>query len=313
MSRPPRTPMWLLWLLLAMLCGLVLYGIVTASPARAADNLDDVTVIAHRGASGVQPENTVAAIRAAVARGVRHVEMDFRCTSSGTIVAAHDAKWDRQSTGTGNVADRPWSYVKRQYARRLGVAWKYLAKRKRHERHPHLARVLREVEAHGLTLHVDMKTRDCERKTLRVLQAAHDRGVSIVFGAHTDEQRQLALDITRLPLSTSHVTVPEPEVDTMAEAEALVEEETADEPTTRGDPRIRWLSARHSAITPELVRAAHDAGMLVRVWTFRREDRYVPDEYANMREWVAQLHAETGFDAIITDNVDERHHGIPLP
>ena len=48
-------------------------------------------VIAHRGASGVAPENTLAAFRAALAMDVDGVELDYRHTADGVPVVMHDA------------------------------------------------------------------------------------------------------------------------------------------------------------------------------------------------------------------------------
>lgn len=49
-------------------------------------------VIAHRGASGLEPENTVAAFRGAVALGVDGVELDVRRSADGKLVVHHDAR-----------------------------------------------------------------------------------------------------------------------------------------------------------------------------------------------------------------------------
>ena len=49
-------------------------------------------VIAHRGASGLEPENTVAAFRRAVALGADGVELDVRRSADGVLVVHHDAR-----------------------------------------------------------------------------------------------------------------------------------------------------------------------------------------------------------------------------
>ncbi|MEK6286796.1 MAG: glycerophosphodiester phosphodiesterase family protein [Acidobacteriota bacterium] len=61
-------------------------------------------VIAHRGASGLAPENTVAAFKLAVALGADGVEMDVQLSSDGTPVVIHDARVNRTTDGSGNVA-----------------------------------------------------------------------------------------------------------------------------------------------------------------------------------------------------------------
>ncbi|MEQ9042580.1 MAG: glycerophosphodiester phosphodiesterase family protein [Alphaproteobacteria bacterium] len=62
-------------------------------------------IIAHRGASGVAPENTLAAIRRAGELGARWVEVDVRRTASGDLVLMHDASLERTTNGTGLVSE----------------------------------------------------------------------------------------------------------------------------------------------------------------------------------------------------------------
>jgi glycerophosphoryl diester phosphodiesterase len=47
-------------------------------------------VIAHRGASWDEPENTLRAFRRAIELGAGHVELDVRATRDGVLIAAHD-------------------------------------------------------------------------------------------------------------------------------------------------------------------------------------------------------------------------------
>lgn len=58
-------------------------------------------VIAHRGASGVAPENTLAAIRAAAEQGARWVEVDVAVTADGVPVIHHDDRLERCTNGRG--------------------------------------------------------------------------------------------------------------------------------------------------------------------------------------------------------------------
>jgi glycerophosphoryl diester phosphodiesterase len=62
-------------------------------------------VIAHRGASGHAPENTLAAFRKAVAQGATFIETDLQLTRDAHFVAIHDATVNRTSNGTGAVHD----------------------------------------------------------------------------------------------------------------------------------------------------------------------------------------------------------------
>jgi len=64
-----------------------------------------VLVIAHRGASGHAPENTVAAFRRAVSMGATFIETDLQLSRDARFVAIHDATVDRTTNGRGAVHD----------------------------------------------------------------------------------------------------------------------------------------------------------------------------------------------------------------
>lgn len=60
-------------------------------------------IIAHRGASAYEPENTLRAIRRALDLEADMVEVDVRATKDGHIVVMHDEKVDRTTNGRGYV------------------------------------------------------------------------------------------------------------------------------------------------------------------------------------------------------------------
>lgn len=66
-------------------------------------------VIAHRGASGYAPENTIAAFRKALDIGADALELDLRQTKDSVLVVLHDSDVDRTTNGNGNVKDFTFS------------------------------------------------------------------------------------------------------------------------------------------------------------------------------------------------------------
>lgn len=60
-------------------------------------------IIAHRGASSIAPENTLAAFQAAIDLGVDMIELDVRNTKDEQIVVIHDETLDRTTNGVGPV------------------------------------------------------------------------------------------------------------------------------------------------------------------------------------------------------------------
>jgi len=61
-------------------------------------------IVAHRGASRVAPENTLAAFRIAAAQGARWVEFDASLIGDGTAVLHHDGTLDRCTDRSGPLA-----------------------------------------------------------------------------------------------------------------------------------------------------------------------------------------------------------------
>jgi glycerophosphoryl diester phosphodiesterase len=63
-------------------------------------------VIAHRGASGSCPENTLPAFRRAVELGAHMIELDVQLTRDGHPVVIHDTTLHRTTSGRGAVRSR---------------------------------------------------------------------------------------------------------------------------------------------------------------------------------------------------------------
>ena len=66
--------------------------------------------VAHRGTDqgSPHPENSLAALEALLAHGIRAVEIDVAQTRDGVAVLFHDGVWEKGSDGTGAVAATPW-------------------------------------------------------------------------------------------------------------------------------------------------------------------------------------------------------------
>lgn len=60
-------------------------------------------IVAHRGASGLAPENTMASFELAELLGADYIELDVRLSKDGELVVIHDAKLDRTTNVSGFV------------------------------------------------------------------------------------------------------------------------------------------------------------------------------------------------------------------
>jgi glycerophosphoryl diester phosphodiesterase len=69
-------------------------------------------LVAHRGASGLAPENTIAAFQLALAMDVDGIELDVHRTVDGVIVAAHDSTVDRTTGANGRIGAMEWARLR---------------------------------------------------------------------------------------------------------------------------------------------------------------------------------------------------------
>src|SRR5690606_22144044 len=67
-------------------------------------DLPSPALSAHRGASGIRPENTLAAFRVALAQGADILESDVHVTADGVPVLSHDPYIDRVTEGSGPIS-----------------------------------------------------------------------------------------------------------------------------------------------------------------------------------------------------------------
>lgn len=68
--------------------------------------------VAHRGASGHAPENTLPAIELAIEMGSQFVEIDVQLSKDGKVVVIHDETVDRTTDGEGRVKDLAFSELR---------------------------------------------------------------------------------------------------------------------------------------------------------------------------------------------------------
>ena len=73
-------------------------------------------VIAHRGASGEEQENTLPAFERAIELGADYVEFDVQAASDGGLVVFHDLTLDRLTADRGPLRTRPLAAL-----RELGI------------------------------------------------------------------------------------------------------------------------------------------------------------------------------------------------
>jgi glycerophosphoryl diester phosphodiesterase len=117
----------------------------------------DFFVIAHRGASAYEPENTLRSFRRAVDMGADIVELDVRLSRDGALVVIHDETLDRTTNGCGAVRDKTLAEL-RSLDAGLG------------ERVPTLDEVVSEV-GDKVALAIEIKERGAEEGVVEVIRS----------------------------------------------------------------------------------------------------------------------------------------------
>ena len=127
---------------------------------------------AHRGASRIAPENTLAAFELARRQGVDGIELDIRLCHTGEWVVIHDSRVNRTTNGRGFVRSRSLDEL------RCLDAGAIFHPRFVDERIPTLAEVLDWAKGRVL-LNIEIKSlaRAHERAELRLLNLLRRHGV----------------------------------------------------------------------------------------------------------------------------------------
>ena len=96
---------WILVIFVAGFLGILAIAVLRKGNAREF-RADWPVNFAHRGDSANAPENTLESFHRAVAAGAEGLELDAHMTRDGRIVVIHDDTLDRTTDGTGYVRDK---------------------------------------------------------------------------------------------------------------------------------------------------------------------------------------------------------------
>lgn len=98
-------PRWLPLLGAGLLAVLVAVGLQVPAPPTPDAGPPDPLVIAHAGAQGHAPGDTIEAFDLALEQGADVLEMDVQLTADDELVVTHDATVDRMTDGTGTIRE----------------------------------------------------------------------------------------------------------------------------------------------------------------------------------------------------------------
>ena len=231
-------------------------------------------VVAHRGASGHAPENTMAAFRRAVEMGARFIETDLHLTRDARVVAIHDSTLDRTTNGHGLVDSMPLEEVRALDA----GAWftSPLSESFAGERIPTLDEIVRFAKETDVIFYLEIKSDSTWGVEHAVVAALRDTG---------EAARALILSFDPATLISVN------RLDQTMMTGYLCEHPSNDlvERTVRAG--ARQIAPRGDLVTPDMVKKAHQAGLQVVAWTINEPDQ--------MRRLIT-----AGVDGIMSDYPD---------
>jgi glycerophosphoryl diester phosphodiesterase len=105
------------WLRHLLIITLITYSFACGSNSperiRLVNQKRKIALVAHRGASDVAPENTLAAVRKALQTPAEFIEIDIHQTRDSQVVLMHDASIDRTTNGEGYISDLTLDEIKK--------------------------------------------------------------------------------------------------------------------------------------------------------------------------------------------------------
>ena len=87
----------------------ILIACLVCQPVSACDS---TLIIAHRGASGIAPQNTLAAFQLAIDIGADYLELDVRKSSDDSLMVIHDATVNATTNGSGFVNSKTYTELR---------------------------------------------------------------------------------------------------------------------------------------------------------------------------------------------------------
>ena len=234
-------------------------------------------VIAHRGASGHAPENTLAAFRRAVALGASFIETDLHLSRDAHFVAIHDDTVNRTTNGQGKVHDLTLVDL-----RRLD-AGSWFGSEFSGERIPTLEEILEFSKKNDVVFYLELKPAGAwggEHALIGALRESGEIARTIVISF--DAGIIAALRKIEPTLMTG-----------------LLFDGQTDQPLERAvEVGARQLAVRGDLVTPALIAEAHKRDLQIVCWTVNQP--------AHMRMLI-----EAGVDGIMSDYPDRLVAALP--
>jgi glycerophosphoryl diester phosphodiesterase len=210
-------------------------------------------VVAHRGASGSAPENTLAAFRRAAQQGAHMIELDVQLSRDGHVVVMHDDTVDRTTDGHGAVGALDLARLK------MLDAGSWFGERFAGERVPTLAEAL---AATSLPVNVELKRGGGDALAAGVYDTVRNAGAigRVVFSSFEDDA------LARMRRLDAHVEI------------AVLRASGTMGHAVRAAERLgtRTLHLRNTKVWMRQMRDTASEGYMIRIWTVNSLAEWAP-------------------------------------
>lgn len=237
--------------------------------------LGTVEITAHRGSSKRAPENTMAAIEAAMEEMADYSEIDVQLTKDGQVVVCHDLNAKRVAGVNRRIGKMTLDEVE---ALDVGSSF---GKEYKGEKIPTLEEVLKACKGR-MNLNIELKNigshTDLPEKTAQLISEYHMEDQCVISSVRLSYLKEIK-EINP-ELKTGYI---------LAAAYGYYYE----------NDDIDFISIRSSFVTKKMVEAAHENGKAVHVWTVNKKseleemkrlgvDNIITDDPARAREVLYQ-------------------------
>ena len=252
------------------ICSLLIVGwlVNTGALNPPIEDMHILEITAHRGASALYPENTMAAFQGALELGADWIELDVQQTRDGKLVVLHDPNTRRTTGVSGNIWNMTYEEVARLDAGRL------FGPQFAGEPIPRLEDVAEFARNTGIRLNIELKPT-----------------------GHETEFEQGVIDIVREYGLEEYCVVTSQVYDVLKRVKACDENITTVYVTSLAYGNVDYLSAadhfsiQSTSITPRLVSRIHKQGRQIYAWT------------VNSKNSINRM-IDQNVDNIITDNIE---------
>ena len=152
---------------------------------------DKTLILAHRGACGYAPENTMEAFELAAKMGADGIELDVHFTSDGEVVICHDEKINRTSNGQGLVTDYTLAELKA-----MDFGYHFYGEQRKGVKIPTLDEVYELVSPLDMIVNVEIKSADPEIvKACDIITERHGMRDKVIYSSFNHFQIQRAKEV----------------------------------------------------------------------------------------------------------------------